>query len=80
MMDETLQRWQQGHHRSASHRSTKKTTTECNEQKVDALITQDGRVKVRHIVAQPDIGHNAVQDMINALGYRKVGFIAFPDC
>jgi hypothetical protein len=45
-------------------------TTECNDQKVDALIREDHWVMVREIIAQFGIGHNVVQEKI--LEYWKI--------
>jgi hypothetical protein len=45
---------------------------ECNDQKVDALITEDCIVIVKEIVAQLVIGHNAMQETRKTLGYQKV--------
>jgi transposase len=47
-------------------------TTERNKQKVDELMRQDRRITVREIAAQLGVGHHAVQEMIEILGYRKV--------
>jgi hypothetical protein len=45
---------------------------EYNEQKVDALITEDQRVMTREIVLQPHTGHNAMQVMLKTLKYQKL--------
>jgi transposase len=45
---------------------------ECNKQKVDELIRQDRRITVREIAVQLEVGHCAVQEMMEILGYRKV--------
>jgi transposase len=46
--------------------------TERNKQKVDELIRQDQRITFREIAAQLGVGHRAVQEMMEILGYRKV--------
>jgi transposase len=46
--------------------------TERNKQKVDELIRQDQRTTVREIAVQLGVGHHAVQEMMEILGYRKV--------
>jgi transposase len=45
--------------------------TERNKQKVDELIRQDRRITFREIAEQLGVGHHAVQDMAEILGYRK---------
>jgi hypothetical protein len=45
--------------------------TERNKQKVDELIRQDRRITVRETAAQLGVGHHAVQEMMEILGYRK---------
>jgi hypothetical protein len=45
--------------------------TERNKQKVDELIRQDRRITVRETAAQLGMGHIAVQEMMEILGYRK---------
>lgn len=47
-------------------------STECNRAKVDDIIKEDRRVTVSEIAARLEIGHSAVQEMIQELGYRKV--------
>lgn len=54
-------------------------TTESNERKVDVLIIEV-QMKVRHIIAQPDIGHNSVQGMIRLWDTGKWVVVAIPDC
>jgi hypothetical protein len=51
--------------------SPRTATTECNEQKVDALVTEDRQTTVRKIT-QFFIGHSDMQAMIKALRYQKV--------
>jgi transposase len=46
--------------------------SERNRQKVDELIRQDRRITFREIAAQLGVGHHAVQEMLEILGYRKV--------
>jgi transposase len=46
--------------------------TERNKQKVDELIRQDRRITAREIAAQLGVGHHAVQEMMEILGYQKV--------
>jgi transposase len=46
--------------------------TERNQQKVDELIRQDRMISIREIAAQLGVGHHAVQEMMEILGYRKV--------
>jgi transposase len=52
--------------------------TERNKQKVDELIRQDRKITFREIVVQLGVGHNAVQEMMEILGYRKVCFLWVP--
>jgi hypothetical protein len=44
------------------------TTMECNEQKVDALITEDKGRQLRKIIMQLGIGHSDMQLMIKDSG------------
>jgi transposase len=44
--------------------------TERNKQKVDELIKEDRRITVREIAVQLGVGHHAVQEMTEILGYR----------
>jgi hypothetical protein len=46
--------------------------TEGNKQKVDELIRQDRRITAREIAVQLGVGHHAVQEMMEILGYREV--------
>jgi transposase len=46
--------------------------TERNKQKVYELIREHGRIKVREIAAQLGMGHYAVQEMMEILGYWKL--------
>jgi transposase len=46
--------------------------TERNKQKMNELIAQDRRITVREIAAQLEVGHHAVQEMMEMLGYAKV--------
>jgi transposase len=45
--------------------------TERNKQKVD-IIRKDPRITFRKIAVQFGVGHHAVQEMMEILGYRKV--------
>jgi hypothetical protein len=56
----------------------RRSTRESTKRKFDVLITE-GRVKVRHITEQPDIGYNAVQDMIR-LWDTGNWVVALSDC
>ncbi|PNF43968.1 hypothetical protein B7P43_G00913 [Cryptotermes secundus] len=47
-------------------------STERNKERVDELIEDDRRVTVDTIARKLGIGHSAVQEMIESLGYRKV--------
>jgi len=47
-------------------------STERNKERVDEIIHDDRRVTVDTIARTLGIGHNAVQEMIESLGYRKV--------
>ena len=47
-------------------------STECNKERVDEIIQDDRRVTVDKIARTIGIGHYAVQEMIESLGYRKV--------
>ncbi|PNF20372.1 hypothetical protein B7P43_G12427 [Cryptotermes secundus] len=53
-----------GHSQTAS--------TECNKERMDEIIQDDRRVTVDTIAQKLGIGHSAVQEMIESLGYRKV--------
>jgi hypothetical protein len=53
---------------------------ERNKQKVDELIRQDQRTTFREITAQLGMGHIAVQEMMEILGYRKFVPVGFPVC
>jgi plasmid stabilization system protein ParE len=46
--------------------------TERHKQKVDELIRQDQRITFREIAAKLGVGHYAVQEIMDILGYRKV--------
>jgi [histone H3]-lysine36 N-dimethyltransferase SETMAR len=46
--------------------------TEDNKRQVDEMIRSDRRITVREIVDALGTGHNAVQGIINELGYSKV--------
>jgi len=48
------------------------TSTERNKERVDEIIQDDRRVTVDTIARTLGLGHNAVQEMIGSLGYRKV--------
>lgn len=47
-------------------------STERNKERVDEIIQDDRRVTVDTIARKLGIGHNAVQEMVESLGYRKV--------
>jgi len=47
-------------------------STERNKERVDEIIQDDRRVTVDTIARTLGIGHSAVQEMIERLGYRKV--------
>jgi len=47
-------------------------STECSKERVDEIIQDDRRVTVDTIARTLGIEHNAVQEMIESLGYRKV--------
>ncbi|PNF19097.1 hypothetical protein B7P43_G10549 [Cryptotermes secundus] len=47
-------------------------STECNKERVDEIIQDDRRVTVDTIARKLGIGHSAIQEMIESLGYRKV--------
>ena len=47
-------------------------STECNKERVDKIIQDDRRVTVDTIARTLGIGHYAVPEMIESLGYRKV--------
>ena len=47
-------------------------STERNKERVDEIIQDDMRVTVDTLARIRGIGHNAVQEMIESLGYRKV--------
>jgi len=46
-------------------------STEPNKKRVDELM-EDRRVTLDAIATKLEIGHNAVQEMIGSLGYRKI--------
>jgi plasmid stabilization system protein ParE len=46
--------------------------TELNKQKVDEIIREDRRITFREIAAQLGVGHHAVLEMMEILGYRKL--------
>ncbi|PNF21974.1 hypothetical protein B7P43_G17875, partial [Cryptotermes secundus] len=47
-------------------------STECDKERVDEIIQDDRHVTVDTIAQKLGIGHSAVQEMIESLGYRKV--------
>ena len=47
-------------------------STERNKERMDEIIQEDRRVTVDTIARTLGIGHNAVQEIIESLGYRKV--------
>ncbi|PNF37140.1 hypothetical protein B7P43_G00383 [Cryptotermes secundus] len=48
------------------------TSTERNKERLDEIIQDDRHVTVDTIARKLGIGHSAVQEMIESLGYRKV--------
>ncbi|PNF23926.1 hypothetical protein B7P43_G12407 [Cryptotermes secundus] len=50
----------------------RRASTECNEERVDEIIEDDRCVTVGTIALNLGIGHSAVQEMIESLGYTKV--------
>jgi hypothetical protein len=59
----------QDEHRSGRPRTA---STERNKERVDEIVQDDRRVNVDTIAQTLGIGHIAVQEMIESLGYRKV--------
>ena len=47
-------------------------STERNKERVDEIIQDDRRVTVDTVARTLGLGHSAVQEMIESLGYRKV--------
>ena len=47
-------------------------STERNKERVDEIIQDDRRVTVDTVARTLGLGHNAVQEMIESLGYRKI--------
>ena len=47
-------------------------STEPNKKRLDEIIKEDRRVTLDAIATKLGIGHNAVQEMIGSLGYRKI--------
>ena len=47
-------------------------SNEPNKKRVDEIINGDRRVTLDVITTKHGIGHNAVQEMIGSLGYRKI--------
>jgi histone-lysine N-methyltransferase SETMAR len=47
-------------------------STARNKERVDEIIQDDRRVTVDTIARKLGIGHSAVQEMLESLGYRKV--------
>ncbi|PNF14306.1 hypothetical protein B7P43_G06790 [Cryptotermes secundus] len=47
-------------------------STERNTERVDEIIQDDRRMTVEKIAQKLGIGHSAIQEMIESLGYRKV--------
>jgi len=55
------------------HSSRPRTaSTEPNMKKADEIIKEDRRVTLDATATKLGIGHNAVQEMIGSLGYRKI--------
>jgi len=52
--------------------SPRTASTECNKEREDEIIQDDRHVTVDTIARTLELGHNAVQEMIESLGYRKV--------
>jgi len=48
------------------------TSTEPNKNRADEIIKEDRRVMLDAIATKFGIGHNAVQEMVGRLGYRKI--------
>jgi len=48
-------------------------STEPNKKRVDEIIKEDRRVTLDAIATKFGIGHNAVEEMIGSLDYRKKG-------
>ena len=67
-MGEIFQRWE---HEPRSWRP-RTASMEHNKERVDELIRGDRHVNVDDIAAKLAVGHSAVQEMIQSLGYRKV--------
>ena len=49
-----------------------KASTEPNKKRFDEIMKEDRRVTLDAIATKLGIGHNAVQEMIGSLGYRKI--------
>ena len=47
-------------------------STEPNKKRVDEIIKEDRRVTLDAIATKLGVGHNAVQEIIGSLGYRKL--------
>ena len=47
-------------------------TTDNNRQRVDQLIRACTRVTIPELAAQLDVGHNAIRQIVDDLGYRKL--------
>jgi hypothetical protein len=47
-------------------------STQHNKKRVDEIIKEDRHVKLDAIATKFAIGHNAVQEIIGRLGYRKI--------
>ncbi|PNF34140.1 hypothetical protein B7P43_G01150 [Cryptotermes secundus] len=50
----------------------RRASTESNKKRVDEIIQDDRRVTLNTIARKLGIGHSAVEEMIESLGYRKV--------
>jgi len=48
-----------------------KASTEPNKKRVDEIIKEDRRFTLDAVATKLGIGHNAVQETIGSLGYRK---------
>ena len=47
-------------------------SNEPNKKRTDEIIKEDRRVTLDKIATKLGVGHNAVQEMIGSLGYRKI--------
>jgi hypothetical protein len=61
-----------GHRPSAALWSTENCCNWAQQGKIDELIRQDRRITFREIAARLAVGHHAVQEIMEILGYSKV--------